>query len=157
MKLRFPIALLSLAVSLGGGAGCQSTGGSSTAQTKVQEPPVPSVAELRARLKDPDPSVRLEAVEELGPRAKESPEAVDALVEALADTDRMVRRFAAHGLAEVESPSPAVLQGLTKLLKDVWVDPRAAAARSLTMLARRVPAESVKEVATALAAAAADR
>jgi HEAT repeat protein len=156
MTSRLLIAFLCVLVSLGV-VSCQSTGGGQAGQTAESVPQGPTVAELRAKLKDPDASVRLTAVEELGPRAKESQEAVDALVEALADSDRMVRRFAAHGLAEVEAPSPAMLQALAKLLKDPWVDPRAAAAQSLTMLARRVPADSVKDLATALAASVGDR
>lgn len=136
---------------------CQSTGGGQ-AGAAAGTPQGPTVAELVARLKDPDASVRMKAAEELGaPAYKSSPEAVDALVEALADSDRMVRRFAAHGLAEVESPSEEMLKALIQLLKDPWVDPRAAAARSLTMLANRVPADSVKGLATALAASAADK
>lgn len=140
---------------------CQSTGGgrpsSSAGETEKQPPAGARVAELRAKLRDPDMSVRLKAVEELGPMAESSPEAVDALMEAVSDSDPMVRRFVAYGLSDVKAPSAAVIVALTKLLRDAELEPRQAAALALSKLAPRVEADSVRDLAAALAAATADK
>ncbi|MEP7133142.1 MAG: HEAT repeat domain-containing protein [Acidobacteriota bacterium] len=140
---------------------CQSTGGSTSPGTAAGEKKggerARTVADLRAALRDPDMSVRLKAVEELGPRAASSDEAVAALVEALGDSAPLVRRFAAGGLAEVKSPSAATLLALGKLLKDPELDPRETAARSLAALAPRADAAAVKELGTMLASATADK
>ena len=127
------------------------------AETRAQDPAVARVAELRARLKDPDMSVRLKAVEELGPMAESSAEAVDALMEAISDPDPMVRRFVAYGLSDVKAPSGAVIVALTKLLRETEMEPRHAAVMALYKLAPRVEADSVRDLAAALAAAAADK
>lgn len=140
---------------------CQSTGGGQPASrpgdAATPPPTGPSVSELRAKLRDPDMSVRLAAVEELGPSAPTSQEAVDALIEALADPAPLVRRFAAYGLSDVKSPSPSMLIALAKLLKDPELEPRESAARSLAALAPSAPAEAVKGLAALLAAAAGDK
>ncbi|MDQ2980672.1 MAG: HEAT repeat domain-containing protein [Acidobacteriota bacterium] len=146
-----------------GGVACQSAGGKGGpddrgARAAQPKPPASrSVAELRAALRDPDLSVRLAAVEELGHRTSSSQEAIDALVEALADPAPLPRRFAAGGLAEVKSPSAPMLLALAKLLRDAEPEPRDSAARSLAALAPRAPAEAVKDLATLLAAAAGDK
>ncbi|MEO8190256.1 MAG: HEAT repeat domain-containing protein [Acidobacteriota bacterium] len=141
---------------------CQSTGGSTSPGTaaageKKGGERARTIADLRAAHSDPDMSVRLKAVEELGPLAASSDEAVAALVEALGDSAPLVRRFAAGGLAEVKSPSAATLLALGKLLKDPELDPRETAARSLAALAPRADAAAVKELGTMLAAATADK
>jgi HEAT repeat protein len=145
--------------------GCQSTGGKSSGgepasrpagETKQKEPGSRSVSELRVAAHDSDLSVRLAAVEELGPRVSSSEEAAQALVEALADPAPLVRRFAAGGLAGVQSVSSATILALSRLLRDPEVDPRESAARTLGALAPRAPADSVAGLATALAAAAGD-
>ena len=141
---------------------CGSTGGK-PAGTPSDEAATPTpaqpnrVAELRAKLKDPDMSVRLKAVEELGPMAESSPEAVDALMEAVSDSDPMVRRFVAYGLSDVKAPSAAVIAALTKLLRETEMEPRQAAVLALYKLAPRVEADSVRDLAAALAVAAADK
>jgi HEAT repeat protein len=142
---------------------CQSAGGKGSpddreARAAQPKPPASrSVEELRAALRDPDPSVRLSAVEELAHRASSSPEAADALVGALADSAPLVRRFAAGGLAEVQSPPVAMLLALGKQLRDSEVEPRESAARTLGALAPRAPAEAVKDLASMLAAASGDK
>jgi HEAT repeat protein len=145
------------------GVACQSTGGkpggepsSRAGETKQEAPGSRSVAELRAATHDTDLSVQLAAVEELGPRASSSEDAVQALVEALADPAPLVRRFAAGGLAGAQSVSSPMIQGLSRLLRDPEVDPRESAARTLAALAPRAPADSVAELGAALAAAAND-
>ena len=145
------------------GVACQSAGGKGSADergSRAAQPKPPasrSIAELRAALRDPDLSVRLAAVEELGHRTSSSPEAIDALVEALADPAPLPRRFAAGALAEVKSPSVPMLVALAKLLRDAELEPRDSAARSLAALAPRAPAEAVKDLATLLVAAAGDK
>ncbi len=140
---------------------CQSTGGSTSPGTASGEKKggerARTIADLRAALRDPDMSVRLKAVEELGPRAASSDEAVAALVEALGDSAPLVRRFAAGGLAEVKSPSAATLLALGKLLKDPELEPRETAARSLSALSPRSDAAAVKDLGAMLAAATADK
>ncbi|MEO8347407.1 MAG: HEAT repeat domain-containing protein [Acidobacteriota bacterium] len=141
---------------------CQSTGGGQPASRPGDEaatptPTGPSISELRSKLRDPDMSVRLAAVEKLGALPPTSQEAVDALIEALADSAPLVRRFAAYGLSDVKSPSPSMLIALAKLLKDPELEPRESAARSLAALAPRAPAEAVKDLAALLAAAAGDK
>jgi HEAT repeat protein len=145
--------------------GCQSTGGKGSGgepetrpagETKQKAPGSRSVAELRAATHDSDLSVRLSAVEELGPRASSSEEAAQALVEALPDPAPLVRRFAAGGLAGVQSVSSPMILALSRLLRDPEVDPRESAARTLAALAPRAPADSVSGLASALAAAASD-
>ena len=140
---------------------CQSTGGTASPESaaggKKAAPKVRSDADLRAALRDPDMSVRLAAVEELGPRAGSSDEAVAALVEALTDSAPLVRRFAAGGLAGVKSPSASLLLALGKLLKDPELEPRESAARSLAALSPRADAAAVKDLGLMLAAATADR
>lgn len=149
---------LILALSLGVFS-CQSTGGGQPAtppDERASEKPN-RVAELRAQLKDPDMSVRLKAVEELGPMAESSQEAVDALMEAVSDSDPMVRRFVGYGLSDVKSPSAALIVALMKLFQDPELDPRQAAGNALAKLAPRVEADSVRELAAALAAATSDK
>jgi len=145
--------------------GCQSTGGKGSGggpetrpagETKPKASGSRSVAELRAATHDSDFSVRFSAVEELGPRASSSEEAAQALVEALADPAPLVRRFAAGGLARVQSVSSPMILALSRLLRDPEVDPRESAARTLAALAPRAPADSVPGLASALAAAASD-
>jgi len=153
---RFLAASLCLVLALAI-AGCQSAGSkASPEEAKPQEPKVRSVSELRSTLRDPDMSVRLAAVEELGQRASSSQEAVDALVEALGDSEPLVRRFAAHGLAGVPSVSAPTLLALSRLLQDPEVEPRESAAQALAMLAPRAPAESVADLGSKLAAAVSD-
>lgn len=154
---RFLPASLCLVVALAL-VGCQSAGSKASPEepTKPQEPKERSVSELRFALRDPDMSVRLAAVEELGPRASSSQEAVEALVEALGDSAPLVRRFAAHGLAEVPSVSSPMLLALSRNLQDPEVEPREAAAQTLAALAPRAPAESVADLGSKLAAAVSD-
>src|SRR5713101_8885983 len=153
----------SLLVAVALAVACQSTGGKTSGdesvsrpagETKQKAPGSRSVAELRAATHDSDVSVRLAAVEELGPRASSSEEAAQALVEALADPAPLVRRFAAGGLAGVESVSSPMIVALSRLLSNPEVDPRESAARTLAALAPRAPADSVPGLASALAAAA---
>src|SRR6202521_59826 len=121
---------------------CQSAGGKGSpddreARAAQPKPPASrSVEELRAALRDPDPSVRLSAVEDPAHRPSASPEAAAALVGALADSAPLVRRFAAGGLAEVQSPPVAMLLALGKQLRDSEVEPRESAARTLGALAQ---------------------
>ncbi len=139
---------------------CQSGGTASpgsAAAEKKGAPKVRSDADLRSALRNLDMSVRLAAVEELGPRAATSDEAVAALVEALTDSAPLVRRFAAGGLAGVKSPSASLLVALGKLLKDPEVEPRESAARSLAALTPRADAAAVKDLGVMLAAATADK
>src|SRR5713101_6700860 len=125
---------------------CQSTGGKTSGDDAVSRPAGEtkqkasgsrSVAELRAATHDPDFSVRLADVEELGPRASSSEEAAQALVEALGDPAPLVSRFAAGGLASVQSVSSPTVLALSRLLRDPEVEPRESAARTLTALAPR--------------------
>lgn len=141
---------------------CQSGGAGQPVSRTADEAPTPtpagsSIADLRAKLRDPEMSVRLAAVEQLGPRAPESQEAVDALVQALGDPAPLVRRFAAYGLSEVKAPAPSMLIALAGLLKDPELEPRDSAARALASLALRVPAEAVRDLAPQLAAAVGDK
>ncbi|MFN2635174.1 MAG: HEAT repeat domain-containing protein [Thermoanaerobaculia bacterium] len=142
---------------------CQSAGsgtatsGAATREKPGSTPAARSVSDLRRDLRDPDMSVRLRATEELGPRAASSDEAAAALVEALADSAALVRRFAAGGLADVKAPSTAMVLALARVLRDPEIDPRESAARSLASLAPRVPFDSVKDLGSALAAAAGDK
>src|SRR6266567_2587568 len=129
--------------------GCQSTGGKGSSgepashpagETKQKAPGSRSFAELRAATHDSDLSVRLSAVEELGSRASSSEEAAQALVDSLTDPAPLVRRFAAGGLAGVQSVSSPTLIALSRLLRDPEVDPRESAARTLAALAPRASA-----------------
>ncbi|MEP6769267.1 MAG: HEAT repeat domain-containing protein [Acidobacteriota bacterium] len=142
---------------------CQSTGGGTaspgagTRDKPGATPATRSVSDLHRALRDPDMSVRLAAVEQLGPRAATSEEAAAALVEALADSAPLVRRFAAGGLAEVKAPSTPMLLALGKLLRDPELEPRESAARSLTALVPRAPSDAARDLGPLLAAAAADK
>src|SRR5712692_4683571 len=166
MRMFFCLQRASLVVAVALVAvGCQSTGGKPSGgetasrpagETKQKASGSRSVAELRAATHDSNLSVRLSAVEELGPRASSSEEAAQALVEALTDPAPLVRRFAAGGLAGVQSVSSPTLIALSRLLRDPEVDPRESAARTLAALAPRAPAESVAPLGSALAAAAGD-
>ncbi len=166
MISRFLAASFFVAVAVaGGGVACQSTGGKTSRDESASRPagetkhPAPeslSVAELRGELHDSDLTVRLAAVEELGRRASSSEEAAQALVEALGDAAPLVRRFAAGGLARVPSVSSPTLLALSQLLRDSEVEPRESAARTLTALAPRAPADSIAELGSSLAAAAGD-
>src|SRR5437868_12147938 len=163
MRMFFCLQRASLVVAVALVAvGCQSTGGKGSGgepasrpagETKQKAPGSRSVAELRAATHDSDLSVQLSAVEELGPRASSSEEAAQALVESLTDPAPLVRRFAAGGLAGVQSVSSPTLIALPRLLRDPEVDPRESAARTLAALAPRAPAESVAPLASALAPA----
>src|SRR5260370_5328078 len=142
---------------------CQSTSGKGSGgepasrpagETKQEAPGSRSVAELRAATHDSDLSVRLAAIEELGPRASSSEEAAQALVEALADPAPLVRRFAAGGLAGAQSVSSPLIQGLSRGLRDPQGDLRESAARTPGGLAPRAPADSVAGPGAALPAAA---
>src|SRR5712692_6705062 len=142
----------SLLVAVALAVACQSTGGKTSGdepasrpggETKQKAPGSWSVAELRAATHDSDSSVRLAAVEELGPRASSSEEAAQALVEALVDPAPLVRRFAAGGLASVQSVSSPTVLALSRLLRDPEVEPRESAARTLAA-AVGDPQESVR-------------
>lgn len=154
-----------IAAALLGIASCQSTGGTPApkkqpaAQPPAEAPPAPgdrTLADLRKSIHDPELMVRLGAVEELGHRAAKSPEAVDALVEALADKEPLVRRFAAGGLAEAKPPSSAVIRALARLLGDPETEPRESASRSLAALASLAPEDTLPDLGAMLAIAVAD-
>jgi HEAT repeat protein len=153
---RFLTASLCIVVALAV-VGCQSAGSkASPEEAKPQEPKVRSVSEIRSGLRDPDVSVRLAAVEELKQRAPSSQEAIDALVEALGNSEPLVRRFAAHALAEAPAVSSPMLLALSRNLQDPEVEPRESAAQALAALAPRAPAESVADLGSKLAAAVSD-
>ncbi len=154
-----------LAAAVIGVASCQSTGGTPAPKEPAKQPPasetvvVPAnrtMADLRKSLHDPELLTRLNAAEELGHRASKSPEAVNLLVEALADKEPLVRRFAAGGLAEAKPPTAAVIRALTHVLTDAENEPRESASRSLVGLSSGAPPETVQELGTMLASAAAD-
>ena len=155
--IRFRAVYLTAALTLTL-ASCQTTGPTGgEAPPKAEKAPAGgAIAALRVRLHDPDLVVRINAADELGHMARSSSEAVDLLVGALADPAPLVRRFAAGGLADLPSPSTSTLSALAKLLRDPEADPRESASRTLATLTPRAPAEAVPELATALAAAAAD-
>jgi len=158
---RLPAAAAFLLAALVlGVAACQSTKAPPAAEPKPASAPAapaePTIAQLRAALRDPETVARIRACDELGRRASSSPEAVDALVGALSDKEPLVRRFAAGGLANAQSLTVPQVRALAALLSDGETDPRESAARSFVTLAPRVPDGVVAELAAALAAAVPD-
>ena len=154
------IVLASWAAAALAAVSCQTTGGKPQEPEKAPAGQKPSgersVGELRKSLGDPDISVRINAVDELGRRAASLPEALTAVVGALGDSSPLVRRFAAGGLAELPSPTTPTLSALARLLRDPETDPRESASRTLAALAPRAPLDAVPELAAALSNACAD-
>jgi len=74
-----------------------------------------AVPALTAALKDPDPSVRTLAADELARFDRGAAEAVPALVDRLKDSEDLVRRSAARALWRI---GPAAVPALTAALKD---------------------------------------
>jgi HEAT repeat protein len=150
-------ALLGLVRCGATGGGAKPQGGASTAGQGTPPPSAAqSVAELRARLRDPEVFPRIQAVDELGKRAASSPEAVAVLIEALGNSAPLVRRFAAGGLANAPVTESTV-RALIPLLKDPENDPRETAARSLASIAPKAPASVTAELGSALLGAVDDR
>jgi len=152
------ISALLLLPAVLGSVSCQSGGAGSTGQAPAQAPaaasppatqkPPASLSfdELGARVQDPDVTVRLGAVDELGRRAETSPQAEELLARASSDREGVVRRFAASGLARVKAPASKSVMQVVGLLNDPDVQARQSAARALSQMAPRIPAEAVENV-----------
>lgn len=84
---------------------------------------------LLAALRDEEPRIRAAAVRRLDDWAEESPEVVKALISALGDDSKWVRRAAASGLARAGKGAATALPALCRLLDDE--DAREAAAQAL--------------------------
>jgi len=149
------LASLTAACSTTGGGGAGSTAAAKPAAS-AKAPAEQSVPELRASMRNPDLMVRMSTVEELGRRAPSSPDAVAAVVDAFGDKEPLIRRFAAGGLAQVQTPSAPTVLALGRLLSDPEPDPRESASRTLAALAPRAPAETTAELGAMLVAATAD-
>jgi HEAT repeat protein len=89
-----------------------------------QEPPAwgkfrPRVeAALIGALRDLDPSVRAWAADSLGQAADDSPELVQAFLQALTGSQGLEETFVVTGLVALTERSPSALQGLLRVLQD---------------------------------------
>jgi HEAT repeat protein len=115
-------------------------------QPKVQKPGsfeeknltaalLPSVKVLARGISDPNPRVRLSAIEFLDFMEDAAAPAADVLLKALGDRNRFVRWAAARALGKMPSVSPdVVVAGVTPLLRDLDLDVRMVAAGTLEHL-----------------------
>ncbi|MBE3097665.1 MAG: MFS transporter [Planctomycetes bacterium] len=80
-----------------------------------------AIADIVARLSDPDPEVREEAARALGRIGESDAEAVDALMKRLRDPQSTIRPDAAAALGQIGDPRaiPALLEGLACPLPEV--------------------------------------
>lgn len=90
---------------------------------------------LAARLADPDPSVRIQAIEAM--RTLRAKEHAPAIAKLLADADAEVQARALSTLTELRAPE--ALPALRKLLKDEDADRRRSAVQQLAKYAEGVP------------------
>jgi HEAT repeat protein len=118
------------------------------------------LAELIARLKHPEPTVRQHAAAALGQMGRKARRAVPCLAEALQDPDTRVRRLAALALGDIGPEAAAAVPALVGALNDGHAAVRRRAAVALgeigAVAAVRALAEAgededdgVRELATA--------
>jgi HEAT repeat protein len=93
------------------------------------------VSRLAAMTSNPDPNVRVRAVRELGDLGSANKEAVPQLLQAMRDSDALVRSAAARALGVSDNPRiKEVREALLPGLEDPAHDVRASAAYSLASL-----------------------
>jgi len=128
----FPYRLAVLALGLWVAAGCQSE-----SQKKLESlRRFPTLEKATLFLADADPSVRLLATATVDARITPSPEAVDALVKALSDSDSVVRVAAAAALKRTGVHGKKALPFLLDRLADRVEGVRLISIESLGFLSR---------------------
>jgi HEAT repeat protein len=131
---------------LGGGGGATSARTARALRSVERGPGDLVMADVIARLDDPDHGVREEAARALG-RIR-SPDAVDVLLACLRDPHSSIRPQAARALGQIGDPR--AVEALTQCLESASADLRQACADALHDIAGREPAPPAPKATRAL-------